>query len=106
MTEKEKQEQTEEADQHTQIVKSGNGVAQFERFRLVGMIMTSCSISVVPAFGAWPDVEGLWVAAGHEGLGITTALGTGSMIADLIAGRPPGIDPAPFAPGRAATAVH
>ncbi len=52
----------------------------------------------LPLIGAWPDVEGLWIAAGHEGLGITTALGTGSLIADLIAGRAPGIDPAPFAP--------
>jgi glycine/D-amino acid oxidase-like deaminating enzyme len=60
----------------------------------------------LPLIGAWPLVDGLWIAAGHEGLGITTALGTGSMIADLIAGRAPGIDPAPFAPGRAMGDAH
>jgi D-hydroxyproline dehydrogenase subunit beta len=60
----------------------------------------------LPLIGAWPAVEGLWIAAGHEGLGITTALGTGSLIADLIAGRPPGIDAAPFAPGRSMAGVH
>ena len=60
----------------------------------------------LPLIGAWPAVEGLWIAAGHEGLGITTALGTGSLIADLIAGRTPGIDPAPFAPGRTMAEFH
>jgi len=55
----------------------------------------------LPLIGAWPAVEGLWIAAGHEGLGITTALGTGSMLADLIVGVRPAIDPAPFAPDRA-----
>jgi glycine/D-amino acid oxidase-like deaminating enzyme len=59
-----------------------------------------------PLIGRWPEMEGLWIAAGHEGLGITTALGTGSMLADLVLGKPPGIDPAPFAPGRAMAETH
>jgi D-hydroxyproline dehydrogenase subunit beta len=42
----------------------------------------------------------LWIAAGHEGLGVTTALGTGRLLADLIAGRTTAIDAAPYAPGR------
>lgn len=54
----------------------------------------------LPLIGAWPAVAGLWIAAGHEGLGITTALGTGSLLADLIAGRRSGIDPSPYAPDR------
>ncbi|HQR18411.1 MAG TPA: FAD-dependent oxidoreductase [Gemmatimonadales bacterium] len=54
----------------------------------------------LPLVGAWPAVDGLWIAAGHEGLGITTALGTGALLADLILGHPTGIDPAPFAPDR------
>ncbi len=53
----------------------------------------------LPFIGAWE--EGVFVAAGHEGLGIATALGTGGLIADLVAGRAPAIDPAPFAPRRA-----
>lgn len=54
----------------------------------------------LPLIGAWPEVDGLWIAAGHEGLGITTALGTGAMLADLILGKAPGIDPTPYAPDR------
>lgn len=50
----------------------------------------------VPLIG--PLEEGLWIAAGHEGLGITTALATGELIADLYAGRTPALDPVPFAP--------
>jgi D-hydroxyproline dehydrogenase subunit beta len=42
----------------------------------------------------------LLVAAGHEGLGITTALGTGRIVADLVAARTPAIDAAPFSPQR------
>jgi glycine/D-amino acid oxidase-like deaminating enzyme len=43
----------------------------------------------------------LWIAAGHEGLGITTSLATARIVADLVAGREPPIDAAPFAPARA-----
>ncbi len=60
----------------------------------------------LPLIGAWPHVPGLWIAGGHEGLGITTSLATGRLLADLICGRRPAIDCAPFAPHRppAATA--
>lgn len=54
----------------------------------------------LPLIGRWEGTPGLWIAAGHEGLGITTSLGTAGLLADLIAGRTPAIDPAPFAPGR------
>jgi glycine/D-amino acid oxidase-like deaminating enzyme len=53
----------------------------------------------LPLVGAWPDAPGVWIAAGHEGLGITTSLGTAELLADLVLGRRPAIDPAPFAPG-------
>jgi glycine/D-amino acid oxidase-like deaminating enzyme len=53
-----------------------------------------------PYIGAWPATPGLWIAAGHEGLGITMALGTGRLLTDLILGRPPAIDPAPYSPAR------
>jgi D-hydroxyproline dehydrogenase subunit beta len=55
----------------------------------------------LPLVGRWEDSATTWIAAGHEGLGITTALGTGRLLADLVAGRAPEIDPAPFAPSRA-----
>jgi glycine/D-amino acid oxidase-like deaminating enzyme len=52
----------------------------------------------LPLVGAWEP--GLWVAAGHEGLGITTAPGTAALLASLVLGRTPPIDPAPFDPRR------
>jgi glycine/D-amino acid oxidase-like deaminating enzyme len=55
----------------------------------------------LPLIGAWEDIPGLWVAAGHEGLGITTALGTAAVLADLMAERTPAIDAVPYAPARA-----
>jgi len=54
----------------------------------------------LPLIGRLPDVPGLWIAAGHEGLGITTSLGTAALLADLIAGREPAIDAVPYAPDR------
>ena len=54
----------------------------------------------LPAIGRHPVNENLLIAAGHEGLGITTALGTAELIADEIAGRPSAIDRTPFSPAR------
>ncbi|HET9424157.1 MAG TPA: FAD-dependent oxidoreductase [Gemmatimonadaceae bacterium] len=54
----------------------------------------------LPLIGWWPDVPGLLVAAGHEGLGITTATGTAEIIAALVTGGASDIDPAPFTPTR------
>ena len=54
----------------------------------------------LPLIGPWPSIPGLWIAAGHEGLGITTSLGTAQLVADLVAGRQPAIDATAFAPKR------
>ena len=54
----------------------------------------------LPLIGRRRGTNGLWIAAGHEGLGITTSLATGRLIADLVAGRTPAIDPTPFDPNR------
>ena len=54
----------------------------------------------LPLIGPWPPVPGLWIAAGHEGLGITTSLATARIVADLVAGREPPIDATPFTPTR------
>lgn len=53
-----------------------------------------------PYLGAVPGRADLWVAAGHEGLGITTAPGSARLLLDLILGRTPVIDPLPYAPAR------
>ena len=54
----------------------------------------------LPLIGPWSGTAGLWIAAGHEGLGITSAVGTAKLLADLIAGRPTTIDAAPYSPNR------
>jgi glycine/D-amino acid oxidase-like deaminating enzyme len=52
----------------------------------------------LPLVGRWDD--GVFVAAGHEGLGVTTATGTARLIADLVTGRKGPLDPGPFDPRR------
>ena len=54
----------------------------------------------LPLIGRWEPVEGLWIAAGHEGLGITTALGTAEIIAAGILQRDPPIQSLPYSPMR------
>lgn len=53
-----------------------------------------------PYLGAVPGATDQWVAAGHEGLGVTTALGSAKLMIDLIQGSEPAIDPSPYAPQR------
>jgi D-hydroxyproline dehydrogenase subunit beta len=54
----------------------------------------------LPLIGPTPDNDRIWLAAGHEGLGITTSLGTGRLLADLFLERPTEIPAAPYAPAR------
>ena len=57
----------------------------------------------LPLIGRWDQVDGLWIAAGHEGLGITTSLGTARILCDLVLGRPTPFDVGAFAPARVLT---
>lgn len=50
----------------------------------------------LPIIGEDPRLAGLWHATGHEGAGIGLATGTARLLSDLIAGRPPEVDPDPF----------
>jgi glycine/D-amino acid oxidase-like deaminating enzyme len=54
----------------------------------------------LPYIGKIPGSENIYAAAGHEGLGITTALGTAELLADQILGRPPKIPIEPYLPSR------
>ncbi len=54
----------------------------------------------LPYIGRHPARENLYIAAGHEGLGITTSLGTAELLADEIIGRASVIDRVPFSPSR------
>src|SRR5262249_47609378 len=49
-----------------------------------------------PFIGPWPGRRGVWLATGHEGLGVTTSLATAKLIVDQILDRPSAIDAAPF----------
>ena len=54
----------------------------------------------LPLIGPWPQTPGLYLATGHEGLGITTSLATAELLADMIAGRESRIERAPYLPNR------
>ena len=56
------------------------------------------SLDGSPWIGPWPGVEGLWVATGHEGLGITLAPVTGLLLAQQMSGEPTVIDERPYLP--------
>jgi glycine/D-amino acid oxidase-like deaminating enzyme len=56
----------------------------------------------LPLIGPWPADKSLFLAAGHEGLGITTSLGTARLLADHITGAKPEIPIEPYLPSRAA----
>jgi glycine/D-amino acid oxidase-like deaminating enzyme len=57
-----------------------------------------------PVIGPHPALDRVWLAAGHEGLGVTTAFGTARLLADLMLGQPSPIAAAPYAPARFAHA--
>ena len=58
-----------------------------------------------PIIGPHPTLDRVWLAAGHEGLGVTTAFGTARLLADLMLARPAPIDAGPYSPSRFAHAA-
>jgi glycine/D-amino acid oxidase-like deaminating enzyme len=54
----------------------------------------------LPLIGRWPGHERVWLATGHEGLGIATSLGTARLLADQLAGRATAIPHGPYLPSR------
>lgn len=54
----------------------------------------------LPLIGPSHGCDRIWLATGHEGLGITTSLGTGQLLADLLLGREPEIPASPYSPKR------
>jgi D-amino-acid dehydrogenase len=49
-----------------------------------------------PVIGAAPKQRGLWLAVGHAHWGLTLGPVTGRLLADMITGATPGVDPAPY----------
>ncbi len=54
----------------------------------------------LPYFGPVPGAAGAFTAFGHHHIGLTAGPKTGRLLADLIAGRTPNIDLAPYRPDR------
>jgi glycine/D-amino acid oxidase-like deaminating enzyme len=54
----------------------------------------------LPAIGPVPGRPGIYLGFGHGHLGLTQGPVTGRILADLIAGRDPGIDMTPYRPDR------
>ncbi|MDC6126710.1 NAD(P)/FAD-dependent oxidoreductase [Burkholderia gladioli] len=55
----------------------------------------------MPLIGPVPGHAGVWLATGHEGLGVTTSLSTAELIATQLLGEVPPIAPEPYWPARA-----
>ena len=56
----------------------------------------------LPLIGPWAKVKSIFLATGHEGLGITTSLGTARILVDQINGTTPDIPVEPYLPSRVA----
>jgi len=54
----------------------------------------------LPLIGPCPDLPGIYLATGHEGLGISTSLATAKLLADLLLNRASAIPSEPYAPSR------
>ena len=54
----------------------------------------------LPFIGPSAENQKIWLATGHEGLGITTSLATGRLLADMVLNRPSEIPVAPYSPAR------
>ena len=59
-----------------------------------------CTVDMKPVIGPAPRHPGLWFDFGHAHQGFTLGPVSGRLIADLIEGRTPFLDPAPFAATR------
>jgi glycine/D-amino acid oxidase-like deaminating enzyme len=54
----------------------------------------------LPLIGPWPQDETIYLATGHEGLGITTSLATAKVLASTMLEGTAEIDPTPYLPAR------
>jgi glycine/D-amino acid oxidase-like deaminating enzyme len=91
----------------------GSGVTREIARRAVEMVPALCTAPIravwsgvrpmspdgLPLIG-WTEVEGLFVAGGHGGRGVSLGAGTARLTAQMVLGAPPFTDPAPFAPHR------
>jgi glycine/D-amino acid oxidase-like deaminating enzyme len=84
---------------------AAQAVALFPVLRDVRVIRSYCGFRPycpdhLPVIGADPRAPGLYHACGHEGAGIGLAPATGHLLAQLVQGQRPDLDPHPFRPDR------
>jgi len=60
----------------------------------------------LPLIGPWGEDSTVYLATGHEGLGITTSLASGRLLADQLVGRASQISRDPYLPSRTTTMEH
>ncbi len=59
-----------------------------------------CTPDMLPVIGPAPMHKDMWFAFGHAHHGLTLGAVTGRMIAEMVVGETPFVDPAPFSAGR------
>ena len=59
-----------------------------------------CLPDMLPVIGPAPRHKGLWLAFGHQHSGFTLGPPTGRLLAEMMTGETPFVDPAPFSAGR------
>lgn len=60
----------------------------------------AATVDKLPLIGPWPEDKSIWLATGHEGLGITTSLATARLLVDQITGKQSAIPVEAFLPSR------
>jgi D-amino-acid dehydrogenase len=64
------------------------------------MGLRPCTADMLPVIGRLPGRDGVWCAFGHAHQGFTLGPSTGRLLAALMTGDPPFVDPAPYDPAR------
>jgi D-amino-acid dehydrogenase len=54
----------------------------------------------LPLIGRSPKHKNLWIAAGHNMLGLSMAPASGRLLAEMLTGQPTHIPPQPYSPSR------
>jgi D-hydroxyproline dehydrogenase subunit beta len=78
------------------------GLAQMSAVRVWTGFRAATS-DKLPLIGPWPADPSLFLATGHEGLGITTSLGTARILADQLTGATAEIPLEPYLPSKLAS---
>jgi D-amino-acid dehydrogenase len=96
-------------DRHLQLLKNAyleyfhSGLKPGPEEAWAGLRPMTCDD--LPVLGRTRRYPNLYLATGHNMLGLTMAPGTGEVLADLITGQPPSLDVSCFDPDRFGTGI-